>query len=154
MVYYPVPWLSVNLCARRENEGGLSTIVPLTILYRLVKAPLSFLMRIFSIFLPQYGLCFNNNLEEDWHQFWRTTMMRGGQWWESACFRWWSHDDLHMMIVEESAFSLTICSSDEILCADQTIVAFNIQHSTFVEWTKNAERWVVVGVSTFQMVVS
>ncbi|ESO00540.1 hypothetical protein HELRODRAFT_175499 [Helobdella robusta] len=37
MVFYPVPWLSVNLCARRENEGGLSTIVPLTILYRLVK---------------------------------------------------------------------------------------------------------------------
>ncbi|ESN91793.1 hypothetical protein HELRODRAFT_189815 [Helobdella robusta] len=53
MVYYPVPWLSVNLCARRENEGELSTIVPLTIYYRLVKAPLSFLMRIFSFSIPR-----------------------------------------------------------------------------------------------------
>ncbi|ESN91864.1 hypothetical protein HELRODRAFT_182042 [Helobdella robusta] len=53
MVYYPVPWLSVNLCARRENEGELSTIVPLTIYYRLVKAPLSFLMRIFCFSIPR-----------------------------------------------------------------------------------------------------
>ncbi|ESN95088.1 hypothetical protein HELRODRAFT_179673 [Helobdella robusta] len=29
-----------------------------------------------------------------------------------------------------------------------------IQHSAFVEWTKNDERWVVAGVSTFHMVVS
>ncbi|ESO09777.1 hypothetical protein HELRODRAFT_183871 [Helobdella robusta] len=29
-----------------------------------------------------------------------------------------------------------------------------IQHTSLVEWTKNDERWAVVGVSTFQMVVS
>ncbi|ESO06364.1 hypothetical protein HELRODRAFT_160531 [Helobdella robusta] len=29
-----------------------------------------------------------------------------------------------------------------------------IQHYAFVDWTKNNERWVVVDVSTFQMVVS
>ncbi|ESO06318.1 hypothetical protein HELRODRAFT_160482 [Helobdella robusta] len=93
MVYYPVPWLSVNLCARRENEGELSTIVPLTIYYRLVKAPLSF---------PFHGLCFNNNLEEDWHQFWRTTQETEGT--HHFAFVEWTTNDQRWVVVGVSTF--------------------------------------------------
>ncbi|ESN92037.1 hypothetical protein HELRODRAFT_181813 [Helobdella robusta] len=66
-------------------------------------------------------------------------MMRGGQWWESARFKWWSHDG-GVGRISSLAGRLTLCSSDDILCADQMMV--------------NDERWAVVGVSTFQTVVS
>ncbi|ESO11298.1 hypothetical protein HELRODRAFT_183308 [Helobdella robusta] len=55
--------------------------------------------------------------------------------------------------ISSLAVRLTLRSSDDILCADQMIV-WSVQRSTVTTIFENDERWAVVDVSTFQMVVS
>ncbi|ESO08131.1 hypothetical protein HELRODRAFT_169868 [Helobdella robusta] len=106
-----------------------------------MQAPLSFLMRIFSFSINtgcvsttismRTGTSFGGQRRN------RTAfnilplsngrrMMRGGQWWESARFRWFTYDDGGVGRISALAVRLTIRSSDEIMCADQMMVAFNI----------------------------
>ncbi|ESO00916.1 hypothetical protein HELRODRAFT_175410 [Helobdella robusta] len=55
-------------------------------------------------------------------------LMRGGQWWESARFKWCSQDG-GVGRISSLAVRLTFKSSDEILCADLNVVVGAMEYS-------------------------
>ncbi|ESO09890.1 hypothetical protein HELRODRAFT_167708 [Helobdella robusta] len=104
-----------------------------------MQAPLNFLMRIFSFSIPRAvfqhqsrgGLApvLEDNVGTGKHSTFCLCrmddgkMMRGGQWWESARFRW---KNQRVGRISALAVRLTLRSSDENLCADLNVVCFSV----------------------------